>query len=323
MLVEIKITENDAGQRVDRYLRKRLPYLGLDRLHSLFRRKEIKLNGKPVPRSFQLQCGDVLKVFGLKQEETSLPEKKPVSIQSKLPPTLFEDNSLLVVDKPSGMAVHPGSGVEPGASLIEIVWAYLGGEKAKWGSVFRPALLHRLDKETSGVVLIAKNAQALREYGKAFREHDLEKNYLALVEGVPPAKSGELKNRLYRVGAKSGAKVIASSHSGKEAVSHYKVQKILGRFCLLEVKIKTGRMHQIRTQLSHAGYAIAGDDRYGDFQLNKELKKTCGLRRMFLHAESLRVHASGLELKKFYSPLPTELKHCLEKLDSLKANAEG
>jgi len=269
MLIEIRISPNDAGQRAERFLRRWFPLISTGRLQSLFRRKEIKVAKKPIDTAYALKAGDVVQVYGIREEEAQRDEAAtsaatraatPRASAYPPPPILFEDHALLVVNKPSGMAAHPGSGIAPGASLIERVQAYLATSKAKsenkaekrlgknggsktsgvvndawntsgeeeetpledllfagssegltpgWGTeLFRPALVHRLDKETSGVLLIAKSGPMLRTLTEALRAGKIRKRYLALVAGHPQPASGTIDAALSRVDSASGAKSL-------------------------------------------------------------------------------------------------------------------
>jgi RluA family pseudouridine synthase len=324
MLFEATLSPNDAGQRAERYLRKRLPNLGMSRLQSLFRRKEIKVTKRPVDRGYMLQPGDVLQVYGLRPEELETAEKPATkaSPAAEYPPlpVLFEDDELIVVDKPAGVAAHPGTGIPDGASLIERVQAMLGegSETSSWGDswggdVFSPALVHRLDKETSGVLLVAKTGPALRALTAALRDGKFRKKYLALVAGHPRPASGVIDAALERADSAAGAKsrVAEDEESGKHSVTRYKTVRTTGDsnsgFALLEVVIDTGRMHQIRAHLAHIGHPIVGDTRYDKPSEARAKMKTLGLKRMFLHAAELSWEsASGR--RTFRSPLPPELE---------------
>jgi len=358
MLVEIPVSSNDAGQRAERFLRRWFPLISPGRLQSLFRRKEIKVLRKPIDTAYLLQAGDVLQVYGIREEEaqrndvaTSASSRAGKTTKTSVyppPPILFEDHELLVVNKPSGMAAHPGSGIAPGASLIERVQAYLdpprsdtkkkapshteegrgGGEDTPleallfggspegltpgWGTeLFRPALAHRLDKETSGVLLIAKSGPMLRALTEAWRAGKVRKRYLALVQGHPAPSSGVIDAALSRVDSAAGAKsLIAEDEEGKASVTRYKTIKTLGApedgHALLQVVIETGRMHQIRAHLAHIGHPIVGDTRYAKPSEARARMKELGLRRLFLHAEELSWR-DGDAMRVFRAQLPSEL----------------
>jgi 23S rRNA pseudouridine955/2504/2580 synthase len=360
MLIEIHVSVNDAGQRAERFLRRYLPQLSTGRLQSLFRRKEIKVARKAIEQGHMLKAGDVLQVFGIREEEAQRPPKVVPTAAARRaelaeayppPPIIFEDHDLLVVNKPSGMAAHPGSGILPGASLIERVHLYLSGpdkhaspkkrrlkdaekkyEENKaggdgsledllfggsreglspgWGNeLFSPSLVHRLDKETSGALLIAKSGSALRELTEALRAGRIKKRYLALVAGHPQPASGTIDAALARADSPTGAKsYVADEEDGKRSVTRYKTIRIIGGHALLQVVIETGRMHQIRAHLAHVGHPIAGDTRYSNERPAevRERMKALGLTRLFLHAEELS-WTEGAAKRTFRAPLPPEL----------------
>jgi 23S rRNA pseudouridine955/2504/2580 synthase len=364
MLLEIPISANDAGQRAERFLRRYLPQLSTGRLQSLFRRKEIKVSKKPIEQAYALQEGDILRVFGLQEDEAQRPDREAPPPAYPMPNILYEDFELLVVDKPSGVAAHPGSGILPGASLIERVRAYLAPASARpqietrkkpvpeseaapearnsrakgrsgknqkaeietpledllfgssregltpgWGNeLFQPSLAHRLDKETSGALLIAKTGGKLRELTEGLREGRIRKRYLALVAGHPKPASGTIRAALERDDNASGAKsLVAEDGEGKASVTHYKTLKTLGDYALLQVNLETGRMHQIRAHLAHIGHPIVGDTRYDKPASAREHLKKLGLKRLFLHAAEL-AWTEGSNKRVFTAPLPAELR---------------
>jgi 23S rRNA pseudouridine955/2504/2580 synthase len=333
VLITLSVSRNDAGQRADRYLRKQLPRLGIDRLNSLFRRKEIKVAKKPVARNHMLAEGDQVSVYGLKPEEVERaaaadggPEAGPAPVFDI--PVIHEDDDILVLDKPAGLAVHPGTGIAPGDSVIEKVRARLAGGRGAEGAsgaagwaiereVFQPSLVHRLDKETSGVLLVAKSGPALRALTRSLREGGFEKRYLALAEGILDPPAGSLEGSLERVDSRAGgAKSEVSEAGGKTALTRYRTVKVVGNFSLLGVIIETGRMHQIRAHLAHAGHPLAGDSRYGSHERNRAYRKGFGLKRIFLHAADLSVRWPGRGTLAFHAPLPPDLASALARLDA-------
>lgn len=339
MKVETVIDKNDAGQRADRYVRHYLASLSLARIHSLFRKKEIKVNRKAVDRAHMLAAGDKLEIYGLTPEQAASAGQPAGGVESAFAetthanesasvsrantpafPILFEDDDLLVVNKPAGMAVHPGTGITPGRSLIELAQAYLGRKS----SLFQPALVHRLDKETSGVLLIAKTGGALREMTAALRQGDLHKEYAALLIGKPPKTKGTLHDTLERLDSRhGGAKTVvqeASQADGKEAITHYEIAESFGAYTLVRAIIETGRMHQIRAQFSHANCPLAGDRRYAPAEGNAAARETLGLRRLFLHAKSLAWN-QGRQTRVFEAPLPKELQEVMNRLRALTAQS--
>lgn len=347
MLIEITVTRNDAGQKAERYLRKYFFMMSLDRLQSLFRRKEIKISRKAIERTHMLLEGDCIQVYGLKDSEmaahpnsliqsslnqTSEPPnpsgysssnsinspqlfskvKKPFTI-----PILHEDEDILVLDKPGNMAVHPGTGIQNGESLIEKVWEYLAKEK-KEGELFQPALVHRLDKETSGIIVVAKTGNSLRKLTGALRNGAFTKKYLTLVEGAPKPATGEIAGLLERVDSRGGgAKATVSQDEGKWSITRYRTVKVLGKFSLLSVIIETGRMHQIRAHLSHKGHPVLGDSRYGTFVNNRHYRKNYGLKRTFLHASELEIDLGRNGKLLFHAELAPDLTKVLDSVTKI------
>ena len=413
MLVEVVISPNDAGQRAERFLRRYLPQLASGRLQSLFRRKEVKVSKKAIEQGYMLVAGDRLQVFGVRDEEAASHDEVRAAAGAPLgsntvdgnsevtsetahnrrnarpsyplPDIVHEDFELLVVNKPAGLAAHPGSGILPGASLIERARDYLVAAQTKidgpaltkkqrlraeekkweaegeavdapledllfagsreglepgWGNeLFAPSLVHRLDKDTSGLLLIAKTGGTLRELTAALRDGLIRKRYLALVAGRPEPAAGTIDAALERDDAPSGAKSrVTEDGDGKRSVTHYKTIKVLGKksgkteaksagktvgktsavasavasgltgeYSLLQVTIDTGRMHQIRAHLAHIGHPIVGDTRYDKPSAARERLKELGLKRLFLHAEELAWNDNGVK-KVFKAPLPEELR---------------
>ena len=318
MLREFPIGRDDAGQRAERFLRRALGQVGPGRLQSLFRREEIKIGKRPVERGTLLQAGEVLRVFGLRPEEAAAsagPREADrfASVTAGPPPILHEDAGLLVVDKPAGMAAHPGTGILPGDSLIERARAYLANKGWRGeGELFAPSLVHRLDKETSGVLLVAKTGPCLRALTAAMREGRVRKRYAALVSGVPAEGEGTIDVPLAREDTAAGAKTRAAPE-GKKALTRFRVVKNAGSYSLLQVIIETGRMHQIRAHLAHVGHPVAGDTRYHRPSEARRQRRELGLDRIFLHAEEISWEEEGRR-RRFRAPLPPELRSALGRL---------
>lgn len=303
MATEFEVAEGDAGQRLDRYLRKVLPSVPLSHIFQLVRKGRVRVDGARADGALRLAGGARISL-GVKPGE--LKSAAPVrqggsSLRDKVG-VLFEDDELLVLDKPAGMAVHPGTGTPPGTTLIERVWQDLGASD----SVFQPALAHRLDRGTSGIVIVAKTRRALLEVQDGMRSGDSVKEYLALVEGVPQRPSGVVRDRLHRVDSRSGGAKSIVSDDGLESETRWKIAERLFGHALLEVRILTGRMHQIRAHLASIGHPIVSDDRYGTTMLP-------GLKRPFLHAARLSFPLHGRR-REFEAPLPADLRKALDRI---------
>ncbi len=314
---------NQADQRLDRLLRKEYPQLPLSRIFSLLRQKRVKVNGVRADGATRVQEGDRIELFPPFEliEQLKSAQKKvgmaPQEKGSNFSPKGFtlvaeEPGEWIVLNKKSGVAAHPGTAVAPGESLIEELWKFRP-EFEK----FKPALAHRLDKETSGLVIAALSAPALRQLTSSLRERRSLKRYLALVAGIPKRSSGTIELKLTRIdSASGGAKSIADEESGVEAVTHWNLLESFSATeewpatSLLSVELGTGRMHQIRSHLAAIGHPLLGDDRYGNFELNRLFRRKIGLKRVFLHASELQFP----KLPKWEAPLPPELERVIAAL---------
>ena len=310
----ITVDEESAGQRLDNFLIRTLKGVPKSHIYRIIRSGEVRRNKGRVSADDRLAIGDVLRIPPIRLSERA-EEKAANPAPAREVPIVFEDEAFLAIDKPAGVAVHGGSGVSfgvieqmrqarPQARLLELV--------------------HRLDRETSGVLLIAKKKSALKALQDQFRERETGKTYLALVKGAWPARLKVLDQPLHKYLLADGERRVRvttpDDPDGMRSITLVKVAQRLAApagleasapegFSLLEVTIKTGRTHQIRVHLASAGCPIAGDDKYGDYELNRQLAKQ-GMKRMFLHAWRLRlthpVTNSVLELK---SELPAELQN--------------
>ncbi|HNY30216.1 MAG TPA: RluA family pseudouridine synthase [Fibrobacteria bacterium] len=302
---EFPVPEGDAGQRLDRYLRRLLPEVPLSRIFSLLRKGDVRVDGKRAKQEMRLEGGMRITINVPPDELRKAPESAggQGSLRTRVG-ILFEDEDILVIDKPAGMAVHPGTGTPPGTTLIERVQQDLGVSP----SVFQPALAHRLDRGTSGVVVIAKTRKLLLDVQQQIQSKQASKEYLALVEGVPDRPKGVVTERLQRIDSRDrGAKsVVAHDGEGVEAETRWKIRKRFPGYALLEVRILSGRLHQIRAHMASIGHPIVGDDRYGQARIQ-------GLKRPFLHASRLGLRLWGREVW-FDAPLPADLEAVLAKI---------
>jgi len=303
----LTVDEESAGQRLDNFLFRQLKGVPKTHVYRIIRSGEVRINKGRAQAETRVAAGDVLRLppvrVAARSEEGATPAAPPRDF-----PLLHEDESLLAIDKPAGVAVHGGSGVSFG--VIEQL------RTARPGAKFLE-LVHRLDRETSGILLVAKKRSALTALQDQFRERETGKTYLALVEGDWPAAKKVLDAPLAKYLLSDGerrVRVVAKDHA--DAMRAVTLVKVLARFSLpgdaqpmslLAVTIKTGRTHQIRVHLATAGHAIAGDDKYGDFERNRALQKI-GLRRMFLHAWRLQFnHPAEGRRVALQAALPAEL----------------
>jgi 23S rRNA pseudouridine955/2504/2580 synthase len=307
----LKVADGDGGQRLDKYLRKRFPGVPLSHVFQLLRKGDVRVNGaRSKDGDLRLQDGDevVVRVPGKESwDPHGGVDPQTLSFRGRIP-VVFEDDDLLVLDKPAGMAVHPGTGVKPGRTVIEMVQAEFPD------AGFPPALVHRLDKGTSGVLLLAYNRPALVRLQEEIRTHRARKTYLALAQGSPRQEAGTVDSRLARIdSAHGGAKaIVAREDSGREACTHWKVVRRLGGYALLEVTIDTGRMHQIRAHLASIGLPIVGDDRYHPDPDHR----TFGLKRPFLHAFRMEIRVQAGKTRRFEAALPKDLDQALNLAES-------
>ena len=298
----LEVGDEAEGQRVDNYLLRIAKGVPKSHIYRILRSGEVRVNKGRVSAEYRLQAGDRLRVPPIRTAE------RPA--QAAVPPRdfviAFEDDALIVVDKPSGTAVHGGSGVSFG--VIEQL------RRARPLAKFLE-LAHRLDRETSGLLVIAKKRMALTRLHDMFRDGGISKRYLALVKGRWCNELQHVRLPLHKYLTAEGERRVSVNVEGKAAHSIVRLVARWENFSLVEVELKTGRTHQIRVHLAHLGFPIAGDDKYGDFSLNKVLQKA-GLGRMFLHAARLSLpHPLSLAPLKLESPLPMELHGFIEQLN--------
>lgn len=302
----LTIDEGSEGQRLDNYLFKILKGVPKTHVHRIIRSGEVRINKGRAESSTKLAFGDTIRVPPVRVSD-SIQEKQSKPAPSREFPILFEDDYFMAIDKPAGTAVHGGSGVSFG--VIEQL------RRARPEAKFLE-LIHRLDRETSGVLLIAKRRSALTNLQAQFKERETGKTYLALVLGNYPVNKKVIDAPLHKFldgFDERRVRVVAKDDpNGMKSVTLVKVRDANSNFSLLEVTIKTGRTHQIRVHLQSVGHVIAGDDKYGDFERNKQLAKQ-GLKRMFLHAWRLQVaHPSTGEAMTLFAELPKELQSFIE-----------
>lgn len=295
----LEVGEESAGQRLDNFLIRSLKGVPKTHVYRIIRSGEVRVNKGRAQADTRVEAGDVVRVPPVRTA-TPAPDARPAPAREF--PVLFEDEHLLAIDKPAGVAVHGGSGVSFG--VIEQLRQARPQAKML-------ELVHRLDRETSGILLVAKRRSALTRLQDQFRERETGKTYLALAVGAWPANRKVIDLPLHKYLQADGerrVKVVAKDDpEGQRSITLVKVARRNERFSLLEVTIKTGRTHQIRVHLAANGHPIAGDDKYGDFELNKALQKD-GLKRMFLHAWRLQFdHPASGERIALQAPLPPDL----------------
>lgn len=311
----LQVTEDEAGQRLDNYLLRHLKGVPKSRIYRIMRSGEVRINGGRCQPDQRLNIGDELRLPPVRQASFA-EDKPPVAPDVELP-ILYEDDGLLAINKPCGIAVHGGSG---------LAWGAIEALRAQRPEARFLELAHRLDRETSGVLLIAKRRPALVGLHEMFRSQKGDKRYLALVLGEwPQTGSGEtlkITDPLYKYLTPEGERRVRVARGRdlahpemRPAETHFRLKKQYPAYALVEAKLKTGRTHQIRVHLASMGLPIVGDDKYGDFTLNKQLASRGALNRMFLHAASLRCkHPVTGETLVIVAPLPDELQRFLDQL---------
>ena len=265
---ELTIGQNDAGQRLDRFLAKAVPLLPASLAQKYIRIKRIKLNGARAERDTRLQAGDVLSLY-INDEFFDKPREDNAYLTVAAPKLniVYEDENILLVDKRPGLAVHPHDGAEYGRTLIDQIQAYLY-QKKEWRpreeNAFTPALCNRIDRNTGGIVIAAKTAEALRILNQKIRDREIDKRYLAIVEGTLPKKEGSLVGFLFKDAKKNRVFVTDTPQPGsKSCRTDYRVLASRNGLTLVECRLITGRTHQIRAQFAHAGHPLLGDGKYG------------------------------------------------------------
>jgi 23S rRNA pseudouridine955/2504/2580 synthase len=291
----IEVDEGSEGQRIDNFLLKLLKGVPKSHVYRILRGGEVRVNKKRVKQNYRLQPSDLLRIPPIRVAKAPQSEFVPACEF----PILYEDDALLVINKPSGTAVHGGSGVSFG--VIEQL------RRARPQAKFLE-LVHRLDRETSGVLMLAKKRSALVAMHEIMRQGNSDKRYFALVLGQWQNARQHVRLPLHKFNTPQGEKRVTVRDDGQACHTIFNLQKKWSSFSLLEAELKTGRTHQIRVHLAHLGFPIAGDDKYGDFSRNKALAKQ-GLKRMFLHAHSIAfAHPLTEEPLQINALLPEELE---------------
>lgn len=301
------IGEEQVGQRIDNFLMTALKGVPKSHVYRVLRKGEVRVNKGRAKPEYKLKLGDVVRIPPIRMSAPEAPvQPHAYQLQHVEQSILFEDKNILVLNKPSGLAVHGGSGVNLG--VIEVLRA------------LRPQaafleLVHRLDRDTSGCLMVAKKRSALRQLHELLRESDMNKVYLALVKGAWRGGRRTVNAPLHKNQLKSGERFVRVSDQGKASISHFEPVQVFKDCTLVQVTLETGRTHQIRVHSAHIGHPIAGDEKYGDEAFNA-LMRSRGLKRLFLHAESLNfVWPESDEPMSFHAPLDHELQQFLTILE--------
>ena len=295
---------NENGKRIDAYLSEKLEDVSRVAIQRLITNGKVFVNNKTVKASYKVQAGDMIQV------EEEMPVDISIKAQNIPLDIIYEDKDIIVVNKPKGMVVHPANG-NPDGTLVNAVMAICKDSLSGIGGEIRPGIVHRLDKDTSGIIIVAKNDKAHINLSEQIKEHKVKKTYIALVRGIVKENEATINMPIGR--SEKDRKKMAVTKKGKEAITHFKVLERYDKYTLLQVNIETGRTHQIRVHLSQIGYPIVGDEVYSNGKNEWNIKGQC------LHAKSLEfVHpVTG---KKMYleAKLPEYFEKILKELESRK-----
>ncbi|PYS02970.1 MAG: RluA family pseudouridine synthase [Acidobacteria bacterium] len=306
--MKLQARPDDRGLRLDVFLARHVETLTRSQIQLLNRSGAIRIDGRQDKAGYRIRGGETVEL------EFHVLEPAPISAEQIPLQIYFEDQNLAVIEKPAGVVVHPGSGIRNGTIANALLFHFknlsdVGGES-------RPGIVHRLDKKTSGLLIVAKNNIAHARLSAAFQGREVQKTYLALVHGRPARDVAAIDLAVGRH-PRIRTKMAAGQLRGRAAFTEYKVLEYFRGFSLLEVKIKTGRTHQIRVHLSAIGNPVAGDDVYGERTYKQFVRKFGPFDRYFLHAAGLRFnHPSTKQPMAFQSPLPPELQKLLESIKS-------
>ena len=296
------VKNEDKGKRLDRYVTEQNAEITRTAVQRLIDEKNILVNGKEQKASYKVNENDVV--------EVEIPEPKKIEIKAENIPieVIYEDSDIVVVNKPKGMVVHPGNGNLDG-TLVNAIMAKCGDSLSGIGEEIRRGIVHRIDKDTSGLLIVAKNDKAHVNLSEQIKAHKVKKTYIALVRGVVRENEATIDMPIGR--SKTDRKKMAVCKDGKNAVTHIKVLKRWEHYTLLQVNIETGRTHQIRVHLSYIGYPIIGDYTYSNG------KNEFGVVGQCLHAQKLEFkHPTTNKIMELEAPLPEYFQEIIQKLDN-------
>ena len=294
----------EDGKRIDAYLSEKLEDTSRVAIQRLLANDKILINGKKVKPSYKVQQGDTIQV------EEEVPVESSLKAQNIPLDIIYEDDDIIVVNKPKGMVVHPANG-NPDGTLVNAIMAICKDSLSGIGGEIRPGIVHRLDKDTSGIIIIAKNDKAHIHLSEQIKAHKVKKTYIALVRGIVKENEATINMPIGR--SEKDRKKMAVTKKGKEAITHFKVLERYDKYTLLKVNIETGRTHQIRVHLSQIGYPIVGDEIYSNGKNEWNIKGQC------LHAKSLEfTHPTTGETMYLEAKLPEYFENILKDLEKRK-----
>ncbi len=301
----LTVPDGEAGERLDRWIQQRLAEYSRARIQEWIRSGRVRIKGEAVRPAYRLRGGERIEVEPAPPPPLRA-EPEPIPIR-----VLYEDDDVIAVDKPAGMVVHAGAGRQAGTLVNALLYRY--GRLSEAGDPLRPGIVHRLDRQTSGVILVARNDRAHRSLAAQFAARRIEKVYLTLVHGEIPQEQGRVEAPIARDPARR-VRMSARLGYGRAALTEFRVLRRFPGFTFLEVRLKTGRTHQIRTHMAWLGRPVVGDRLYG---APRRIEGRPPLDRYFLHAHRIRfLHPATGEPVVIESPLPAELARWLEGLES-------
>jgi 23S rRNA pseudouridine955/2504/2580 synthase len=301
----VTVAPDQGGQRIDNFLLRHLKGVPKTLIYRILRKGEVRVNKGRIKPDYRVQAGDEIRIPPIRrtQDEKRPPSSRSVNALSDR--ILYEDERLIIVNKPAGMAVHGGSGVSHGVIETMRHWRQ---------DLHFLELVHRLDRETSGCLILAKKRSALRQLHELLREGEVEKRYLALVKGAWTHGRQRVELSLQKNVLRSGERMVHVNEEGKASISTFQPLSVGKLASLMEIHIETGRTHQIRVHAAHLGHPLAGDDKYGDKDFNRQMH-ALGLSRLFLHARSLAFNLTEPHKSiAVNAPLDQELIQILDKL---------
>jgi len=305
--VILSISEERAGQRIDNFLISQLKGVPKSRIYRLLRKGEVRVNKGRIKADYRLQVGDSVRIPPVRMappKDAGVPSDQVIKRISES--VIYEDDALMIINKPSGLAVHGGSGLSYG--VIEALRVIYPNAKSL-------ELVHRLDKHTSGCLLIAKKRSVLRQLHELFRHNQIQKRYIALLKGQWQGGKQQVDAPLLKNTLRSGERMVIVDPEGKSALSFFRPISVYSDASLVEIEIRSGRTHQIRVHGAHIGFPIAGDEKYGHNGFN-QMMKSRGLHRLFLHAKSLEFKLPGADQSiNVVSPMSDALTTVLHSLE--------
>jgi len=299
---KVTVAATEAGRRIDNFIASHLKNLPKSKIYKILRRGEVRVNGSRAKQGYRLKEGDVVRLPPVQMDaEPSAGAAIPAgAIERLLQNILYEDDGLVVLNKPAGLAVHGGSGIAYG--VIDMLRAGRRDDRLE--------LVHRLDRDTSGCLLLAKDMAVLRSLHDALRAGEIRKGYTALLKGRLQQPELNIDEPLSRQKKRAGERKVIIDAAGKPSATQIRRRQLMASATLVDVNLLTGRTHQIRVHAADAGYPLAGDEKYGDWDFNKDLRRL-GLKRLFLHAARLELPDRQLTVE---APLPDDLNAVIDKL---------